>query len=420
MRDGEAEPQAPRRSERRARRHDSTHYHQRTHASKRGLPMDALRSLPRVDAVAAHAALDDARRRLGAPRVMDFARRAVDDAREHVEGEGRRAAPDARGRRGRRVRARRALGAARGAGAARDQRDRRRPAHEPPARAAPGQTRSPRSQRPRPRLHVDRDRPRDGVGAARAARSRSARWPSSRGRTRRSSSTTTPATRLAADGDRRGGARDYAPRDRLGAGSSSRSAAASACPTCARARAAELVEVGTTNKTRLDDYARALDAGGVAAILRVHPGEFRQTGFVARPRLAELAALARARGVPLVKDLGGGAARRSPRRSGSTGELLARESVETGCDPFAARATSCSAARGVALTSKRAAARRSSRAKGSRSRGVPCASVASPLVALEATLAAMPRGSPSTTCSALRAHAADADRAAPPARAPRV
>jgi len=71
---------------------------------------------------------------------------------------------------------------------------------------------------------------------------------------------------------------------------------------------AKLVEVGTTNKTRVADYERALDAHpDTAAILRVHPGNFRQIGFVERPALADLAALAKARNVSLLKDLGGGA-----------------------------------------------------------------------------------------------------------------
>jgi L-seryl-tRNA(Ser) seleniumtransferase len=71
---------------------------------------------------------------------------------------------------------------------------------------------------------------------------------------------------------------------------------------------AHLVEVGTTNKTRLDDYARALGEGGEAgAILRVHQANFRQTGFVERPPLAALGSLARERGALLIKDLGGGA-----------------------------------------------------------------------------------------------------------------
>jgi L-seryl-tRNA(Ser) seleniumtransferase len=70
---------------------------------------------------------------------------------------------------------------------------------------------------------------------------------------------------------------------------------------------AVLAEVGTTNKTRLADYEAELSRGEVGAILRVHQGNFRQAGFVERPSVAALAALARSRGVPLVEDLGGGA-----------------------------------------------------------------------------------------------------------------
>jgi L-seryl-tRNA(Ser) seleniumtransferase len=68
---------------------------------------------------------------------------------------------------------------------------------------------------------------------------------------------------------------------------------------------ARLVEVGTTNRTRIEDYARAI-GDRTAALLRVHPSNFRITGFAERPQLAELAKLARSRGLPLIKDLGGG------------------------------------------------------------------------------------------------------------------
>ena len=95
---------------------------------------------------------------------------------------------------------------------------------------------------------------------------------------------------------------------------------------------ARLIEVGTTNRTRASDYARALDdAGDVAAILRVHQGNFRQSGFVERPSLAELSTLARARGVALLKDLGGGAfVDLAP--AGLTGEPLVRASIAGGAD----------------------------------------------------------------------------------------
>ncbi|MBK9265158.1 MAG: L-seryl-tRNA(Sec) selenium transferase [Polyangiaceae bacterium] len=71
---------------------------------------------------------------------------------------------------------------------------------------------------------------------------------------------------------------------------------------------ARLVEVGTTNKTRISDYARALDeAPDAVAILRVHQGNFRQVGFVERPDHEELAKFAKDKRVLLFEDLGGGA-----------------------------------------------------------------------------------------------------------------
>jgi L-seryl-tRNA(Ser) seleniumtransferase len=97
---------------------------------------------------------------------------------------------------------------------------------------------------------------------------------------------------------------------------------------------ARLVEVGTTNRTRLDDYARALDAsdeGGAAAILRVHQANFRQIGFVERPGLQAIAGLARERGALLIKDLGGGAML-DLGPHGLEGEPMVRESVRAGCD----------------------------------------------------------------------------------------
>lgn len=69
---------------------------------------------------------------------------------------------------------------------------------------------------------------------------------------------------------------------------------------------ARLREVGTTNRTHLDDYRRA--AGPVtAAVLRVHTSNYRVVGFTAAPTLAEMVDVARAAGVPLVEDLGSGA-----------------------------------------------------------------------------------------------------------------
>ncbi len=71
---------------------------------------------------------------------------------------------------------------------------------------------------------------------------------------------------------------------------------------------ARLVEVGTTNRTHLRDYERALAKhDDVAAILRVHRSNFRLEGFTARPEMRELAALARKKKLPLIEDLGSGA-----------------------------------------------------------------------------------------------------------------
>ena len=68
---------------------------------------------------------------------------------------------------------------------------------------------------------------------------------------------------------------------------------------------ATLKEVGTTNRTRIEDYRDALD-GDTALILRVHPSNFRVVGFARRPSLSELVALSREAGVPLLKDSGSG------------------------------------------------------------------------------------------------------------------
>ena len=93
---------------------------------------------------------------------------------------------------------------------------------------------------------------------------------------------------------------------------------------------ARMIDVGTTNRTRIDDYRRALDADpDVALLLRVHQGNFRQVGFVERPKLSELGALARERGVHLVKDLGGGALV-DLTAIGLVGEPVVRSCVEAG------------------------------------------------------------------------------------------
>jgi L-seryl-tRNA(Ser) seleniumtransferase len=65
---------------------------------------------------------------------------------------------------------------------------------------------------------------------------------------------------------------------------------------------ARLVEVGTTNRTRRSDYARAIGEA-TGAILRAHPSNFRQLGFVQEVEIEELCEL----GVPVIDDVGSGA-----------------------------------------------------------------------------------------------------------------
>jgi L-seryl-tRNA(Ser) seleniumtransferase len=68
---------------------------------------------------------------------------------------------------------------------------------------------------------------------------------------------------------------------------------------------ARLREVGTTNRTHLDDYRTALDAD-VAAVLTVHRSNFEQRGFVATPDPGDLATLCREAGIPYLVDVGSG------------------------------------------------------------------------------------------------------------------
>ena len=69
---------------------------------------------------------------------------------------------------------------------------------------------------------------------------------------------------------------------------------------------AKLVEVGTTNRTHLRDYEKAI-TDATAVILRVHPSNYRVVGFTKQPGLEELIELAHGRGLRLIDDLGAGA-----------------------------------------------------------------------------------------------------------------
>jgi L-seryl-tRNA(Ser) seleniumtransferase len=90
---------------------------------------------------------------------------------------------------------------------------------------------------------------------------------------------------------------------------------------------ARLVEVGTTNRTHLVDYERALAGAGV--IVKVHRSNFALEGFVADVSLVDLVRLAAPREVPVLHDLGSGLLI-SLERFGLTGEPLASEVVRQG------------------------------------------------------------------------------------------
>jgi L-seryl-tRNA(Ser) seleniumtransferase len=91
-----------------------------------------------------------------------------------------------------------------------------------------------------------------------------------------------------------------------------------------------LREVGTTNRTRISDYARAFN-DRTRLLLRVHRSNFEITGFTKQPSLDEMATLSRDRGVPLMEDLGSGALF-DLRSVGIIGEPGLLDSLRSGVD----------------------------------------------------------------------------------------
>jgi L-seryl-tRNA(Ser) seleniumtransferase len=100
-------------------------------------------------------------------------------------------------------------------------------------------------------------------------------------------------------------------------------------PDIMRASGAKLVEVGTTNRTRLADYRAALD-DRTAAILKVHPSNYRVVGFTAEVAAKDLAALAAKRSIPFVYDVGSGLLDRE--RGFPADEPSVRGALEDGAD----------------------------------------------------------------------------------------
>jgi L-seryl-tRNA(Ser) seleniumtransferase len=100
-------------------------------------------------------------------------------------------------------------------------------------------------------------------------------------------------------------------------------------PDIMSASGARLVEVGTTNRTRISDYRRALsDRAGL--VLKVHPSNYRVVGFAEAPDVGALAQLAHRSAVPLVHDVGSGLLRRT--RGVPREEPAVTESLTAGAD----------------------------------------------------------------------------------------
>ncbi|HEU4400463.1 MAG TPA: L-seryl-tRNA(Sec) selenium transferase [Candidatus Polarisedimenticolia bacterium] len=101
-------------------------------------------------------------------------------------------------------------------------------------------------------------------------------------------------------------------------------------PDIMRKSGAILREVGTTNKTRLADYARALGPG-TGLLLKVHPSNYRIVGFTAQVPLSEVVALGRRRRVPVLMDQGSGNLLDLVRH-GIRGEPSVHDALATGAD----------------------------------------------------------------------------------------
>jgi L-seryl-tRNA(Ser) seleniumtransferase len=93
---------------------------------------------------------------------------------------------------------------------------------------------------------------------------------------------------------------------------------------------ARLVEVGTTNRTHLEDYRRAIGPE-TGLLLKVHPSNYRIEGFTAEVEIEDLVTLGREQGLPVVHDLGSGCLI-DLARFGVHGETVLRRSVAAGAD----------------------------------------------------------------------------------------
>jgi L-seryl-tRNA(Ser) seleniumtransferase len=99
-------------------------------------------------------------------------------------------------------------------------------------------------------------------------------------------------------------------------------------PDVMRQSGAQLVEVGTTNRTYAEDFASAISPQ-TAVLMRVHASNFLQVGFTHQPTLEELVEVGESHGVPVVDDLGSGALLDTT-RFGLAREPMAQASVAAG------------------------------------------------------------------------------------------
>ena len=94
---------------------------------------------------------------------------------------------------------------------------------------------------------------------------------------------------------------------------------------------AQLIEVGTTNKTHLSDYRRAVEEQGAEILLKVHTSNFQLIGFTEEVSLEDLVSLGREKGIPVFHDLGSGALFDDPALGVPAGPTV-EESVKAGAD----------------------------------------------------------------------------------------
>jgi L-seryl-tRNA(Ser) seleniumtransferase len=259
---------------------------------------DALRALPRVDRVVAHPALDEARRALGASTVTELVREALVEARAAIRDGGSaptpetiatRAAAMARARLG--ARTRRVVNAT---GVILHTNLGRAPLAEDAVEAVATTARGYAS------LELDLASGRRGGRGAFVERALTELTGAESALVVNNNAA---AVLLALASIASGKAVLVSRGELVEIGGGFR------IPEVLARSGARMVEVGTTNKTRARDYAEALDAldaGDVVAILRVHPGNFRQTGFVERPSLDQVVAVAHAHDVAVLEDVGGG------------------------------------------------------------------------------------------------------------------